>query len=146
MLAAKTSVPFEAIVCSFLHIATYFKSHFFPLQLPFPYILIGTFAFLPSPPSPPPFSVGGQLGLCGARAVAVGGLRQRVAIRLPLLGCVCAGARSLGAGGACEESQGAPADEGEPIELGGHEQSGTEVTVPWHRQGNHVEGNGRVPG
>lgn len=81
----------------------------------------------------------GQLGLCGARAVAVGGLWRRAAV------CLLLGARPLRAGGAHEQSQGAPADEGEPVELGRHEQSGAEVTVPRHRQGNHVEGNRCVP-
>lgn len=104
-----------------------------PSQLSFLYILIGTF--------PPPllFSVSGQLRLWGACAVAVGRLWRRV---LPLLG----GARSLRAGGAREQSHGAPANQGEPIELGRHEQSGAEVTVPGHRQGHQVEGNRRVPG
>lgn len=126
------------------------------------YILIGTFAFPslptlnppPSLPPPPLVSVGCQLGLCGACAVAVGGLLgQRRAIRLPLLSGGGgggwggrAGLRSLRAGGAHEEPQGAPADEREPVELRGHEQRGAQVTVPGHGQRDQVEGDGRVPG
>lgn len=88
----------------------------------------------------------GQLGLCGERAVAVGGLGQSVAIPLELLSGGGGRVRPLRTGGAREQSQGAPANEGEPVELGRHEQSSTEVTVPGHRQRNHVEGNGCVPG
>lgn len=75
----------------------------------FLHILIGTFDFLslPTPPYPPPpplHSVSGQLGLCGARAVAVGRLGQCVAVSLLLLGRRCrhARVRPLGAGGASE--------------------------------------------
>lgn len=74
----------------------------YPSQLSFLYILIGTFAFLPSPPSPPLISVSGQLGLRGACAVAVGRLGQCVAIHLLLLSCVCCRTWSLRAGGARE--------------------------------------------
>lgn len=120
------------------------------LQRSFLYILIGTFAFFPSPapslPSTPLLSVRGQLGLCGERAVAVGGLGQSVAIPLELLSGGGGRVRPLRAGGAREQSQGASANEGEPVELGRHKQSSAEVTVPGHRQRNHVEGNGCVPG
>lgn len=100
LLNTNTSAQFEAIVRSFFHIATCFKS---PQKLSFLYILIGTFAFLSLPTLPPPLdSVSGQLRLCGARAVAIGRLGQCVAIRLPLLGCGCACMWSLRAGGAHE--------------------------------------------
>lgn len=62
-------------------------------------------SFLPHPPSlpPPPLpSVSGQLSLCGARVVAVGGLWQCVAIRLEFLSRGCGRTWSLGAGGALE--------------------------------------------
>lgn len=85
----------------------------------------------------------GQLGLRRARVVAVGGLRQRVAVRLELL--VAGWGRPLGAGGASEKPQGSPANQGEPVELGRHEQRCAEVTVPGHRQRDHVEGDGSVP-
>lgn len=116
-----------------------------PSYLSLFYILIGTFCILPSPPSPPLFSVSGWLGLCGTHAVAIGGLGQCVAIHLALLDSSGGWRWSPGARRAREEPQGAPADEGEPVELGGHEQGSTKITMPWHRQRNHVEWDRCVP-
>lgn len=53
-----------------------------------------------------------------------------------------AGAR----GAAGEQAQGPPADQGEPVELRGHEQSRSQITLPGHRERNPVEGNRGVPG
>lgn len=98
-----TPALFEAIFCSlvFPFIATCFRS---PWKLPYSLVNPPPWPWPPAPDSHP-HSVIGQLGLRGASAVAVGRLGWRVAIRLPLLGCV----RSLRAGRACEQSQGPPA-------------------------------------
>lgn len=101
LLATNTSALFEAILYSFLPINTCYKScfsliAFFPLHTHW-------YIRLPSLPTPAPlFSVSGQLGLCGACAVAIGRLGQCDAIRLPLLACGCARTWSLRAGGAHE--------------------------------------------
>lgn len=46
--------------------------------------------------------------------------------------------------GSGEEAEGASADEGKPVDLRGHQQSRTNVTLPGNRQRHHVEGDGRV--
>lgn len=45
-----------------------------------------------------------------------------------------------------EQAQCPPADQGEPVELRGHEESRSEITLPGHLKRNPVEGNRGVPG
>lgn len=75
-------------------------------------------------------------------AVPIGGLERRLSVQL-----ILGGDRAPpGAGRASEESHGPSANEGEPVDLGGHEHSCAQVNLPGHVERNHVEGNGRVPG
>lgn len=49
-------------------------------------------------------------------------------------------------GPAGEQAQSSSADQGEPVELWGHEQTRSEITLPGHHKRDPVEGNRGVPG
>lgn len=91
-----------------------------------------------SPSLPPSFSVCVGLSVClvGDGTVAVG---QGAPIRL------VEGGRGPGARGPGEEAEGAPADEGEPVDLWGHETEGPHVVLPGSPKGHCVEGDGGIP-